>query len=91
MSIVHKNILISGKVQGVYFRASAKHEADKLGIKGFVANKPDGKVYLETEGDQVSLEQFIEWCKLGPASAEVKTVDVSNGHIKNFTDFRIMR
>lgn len=91
MSLVHKNILISGKVQGVYYRASAKHKAEELGIKGFVANKPDGKVYSEAEGDLVIVDQFIAWCKVGPASAEVTSVDVATGHLKNFTDFRIIR
>lgn len=88
---MHKNILISGKVQGVYFRASAKHKADELGLTGFVSNTPDGKVYAEAEGDHAALEQFIAWCRKGPSAAIVKSVDVTSGPLKNYAGFIIQR
>ncbi|HNU41845.1 MAG TPA: acylphosphatase, partial [Cyclobacteriaceae bacterium] len=46
---MHINILVTGTVQGVYYRASTKQKADELGIKGFVRNQPDGSVYIEAE------------------------------------------
>lgn len=90
-SLIHKNILISGKVQGVYYRATAKHVADKLGIKGIVLNKPDGTVYVEVEGLPSEVDHFIAWCRTGPPAAAVKNTTVAPGPMKDFPDFRIIR
>ncbi|KTD16112.1 acylphosphatase [Legionella jordanis] len=62
---------ISGKVQGVWFRASAQDEALKLGITGWARNLPDGRVEILACGDQQHLEQFEAWLKKGPPRAEV--------------------
>ncbi len=82
-------IKILGAVQGVGFRFSAKQEAEKLGIKGFAQNEPDGSVYIEAEGDDETLESFLDWCKRGPGLAEVKGVEVKEGRIKNYSEFSI--
>lgn len=55
----HINVTVSGRVQGVYFRASTKEVADSLGISGFVKNQPDGSVYLEAEGESEILDSFL--------------------------------
>jgi len=55
----HLNIRVSGKVQGVFFRASTKEQADQLGVKGFVRNEPNGDVYIEVEGDEEKLKIFF--------------------------------
>jgi acylphosphatase len=55
----HWNIKVTGKVQGVFFRASTKAVADQLGVKGFVKNLSDGSVYIEAEGDEFALEYFF--------------------------------
>jgi acylphosphatase len=52
---IHKNLYISGKVQGVFYRKSTKEIADKLGVKGFVQNMPDGSVYAEAEGEEADI------------------------------------
>jgi acylphosphatase len=81
------SIQVSGKVQGVYFRASAKEKADELNITGFVRNEQDGSVYIEAEGHDDSLKKFIEWCHQGPANAEVKKVVINErifGHVQTF-------
>ena len=85
----HYNITVTGKVQEVFFRASAKQMADLLGVKGFVRNEPTGDVYIETEGDEDMLTKFIQWCHHGPAKAEVKYVSVNDGEFKNFEAFEI--
>lgn len=85
----HLNIKIYGLVQGVFFRASAKEQADKLGLTGFAKNMPDGSVYIEAEGEKENLDKFIKWCHLGPMLARVEKVEVSEGSLKNFTDFTI--
>jgi len=87
----HFSIRIIGKVQGVFFRASAQDKADELGVKGFVRNEPDGSVYIEAEADESSLQQFIDWCRQGPPRARVEKVDVKEGPRTGFKMFEMMR
>lgn len=83
-------LVISGRVQGVFFRQSAKNEAEKLGITGWIRNNPDGTVEIEAQGDHVQLEEFIKWCKKGPQFANVNNLDVEwRKKQKNFEDFKI--
>ena len=63
---------ISGKVQGVWFRASAKEEAERLGIKGWAANLADGRVEIFACGEEHSLELFYAWLQRGPKLAQVR-------------------
>jgi acylphosphatase len=86
----HFNIRVSGRVQGVYFRASTKRKADDLDIKGFVRNEPDGSVYIEAEGNEIQMTQFIEWCNKGPESARVSACTVAEGAGRNFDAFQIL-
>jgi acylphosphatase len=70
------NLVILGHVQGVFFRASAHQQAQRLGLKGFVCNLNDGSVNVVAEGYQQDIEDFIGWCKLGPETARVEKVVV---------------
>lgn len=85
------SIRVSGKVQGVFYRASTKDKAEELNIKGFVRNEPDGTVYIEAEGEEENLERFITWCRQGPPLANVKDCQVNTIDKKNFTSFSIQR
>lgn len=85
----HLNFRISGRVQGVFFRHSAKRLADELELAGFAKNEPDGTLTLEAEGTQEGLEVFAEWCKTGPPGAEVKNIEVVEGSLENYTGFEI--
>jgi acylphosphatase len=67
---------IAGRVQGVYFRASALQQAQKLGLTGWVMNCPDGSVEAIAEGARPKLDELIAWCRLGPSGARVSRVDV---------------
>ncbi len=87
----HYNIMVSGKVQGVYFRASTEVKASEFGVSGFVKNERDGSVYIEAEADEDMLKHFIEWCRHGPERAQVTNCVVKEGPLKNFTGFRIER
>lgn len=87
----HFNITITGRVQGVGFRYSAYHEALDLGISGFVKNMPDGSVYIEAEGEDSTLEEFVEWCKQGPGLAYVKDIFVQEAPLSYFQGFEIRR
>ena len=90
MSIA-RQIRVAGKVQGVFFRASTKNKADELNIKGFVRNEPDGSVYIEAEGTEENINQFLAWCKQGPRMASVARCDIAEGGVKGFKDFIISR
>ena len=87
----HLCITISGKVQGVWYRASAQDRAIELGLKGFVCNLPDGRVYVEAEGDPMALQAFVDWCGQGPPMAMVAEVSATPGDWLGFTDFKIRR
>jgi acylphosphatase len=91
MEIKHFNIRVSGKVQGVFYRASAKTKADELGLKGFVRNEPNGDVYIEAEGQETLLNEFVAWCRKGPSHAQVTDVKINSAETKNFGKFEISR
>lgn len=59
-------IKVSGKVQGVFFRASTQQEVQKLGLKGWCMNLADGSVEIFAEGETTALDQFTKWCRFGP-------------------------
>lgn len=84
------SITISGRVQGVFFRANAKALASQCDLKGFVRNEGDGSVFIEAEGDEKNLETFILWCKKGPKAAEVERVEVKEGEVKGYSSFDIL-
>jgi len=66
---------ISGRVQGVSYRAYTQHEATQLGLSGWVRNCPDGRVELVAEGEQEALQQLVLWCHQGPPAAHVTYVE----------------
>lgn len=85
----HVSIKVTGRVQGVFYRASTREVAGRMGLKGFVRNEPDGAVYIEAEGDERILNEFVNWCKQGPRLAQVDHLDVQDGSWVGFTDFVI--
>jgi acylphosphatase len=87
----HLSILVSGRVQGVFFRASAKSKAEEFGITGFVQNLPDGKVYIEAEGTDETLDRFKAWCAEGPPRAQVEQVEIKEGELQNYNSFDVLR
>lgn len=87
----HLDIIITGKVQGVFFRSTSKAVADQLGIKGTARNRPDGTVFIEAEGDDFSLELFLEFCHKGSDRAVVENVSSSEAELKNYVNFEIKR
>ncbi len=72
----HAHLTITGRVQGVWFRAGTKETADSLGIKGWVRNMPDGSVEVDAIGAMDAMGQFIQWCYQGPPGAKVKSIDI---------------
>jgi len=68
------HVMISGKVQGVYFREQTKEQAAALGINGWVRNTEDGRVEAIFEGERDKVEKLVDWCHTGPPLASVKEV-----------------
>lgn len=78
MEIARIKLFITGKVQGVGYRFSAKQQAEQLGITGWVNNRPNGNVEIVAEGHQEQLNQFIIWAQNGPQFANVLNVVINN-------------
>lgn len=89
--IVHKNIRVTGKVQGVFYRASTVDTAKSLGLTGFVRNERDGSVYMEVEGEEETTSKLIEWVRKGPPHARVDDLNITDGPLISFTSFEIRR
>jgi acylphosphatase len=89
--VKHLTFIVTGKVQGVFYRASARDVALGLGLKGIVSNLPDGSVRIEVEGDQVSINKFYAWCLEGPPRAAVDKIKVSEGTMQGYADFTVDR
>lgn len=88
-----KNVLINiqGKVQNVGYRFSCMETAYKYNIKGFVRNRSDGSLSIEAEGKEEDLRKFVEWCKKGPMWARVKKFEISEGQVRNYETFEIVK
>jgi len=71
------HVVIHGFVQGVWFRASTKDEANRVGVTGWVRNAPDGSVEAVFEGPKKKVEEIVGWCHRGPSGAQVSTVDIA--------------
>jgi len=83
------SIRISGKVQGVFFRASAKEKADELGIEGLVRNEKDGTVHIEAQGEEDAIEEFLHWCRQGPPRARVDRCEIAEQGHREFDGFEV--
>lgn len=84
------HLIISGRVQGVFYRMETKHAADRIGVFGWVRNKRDGRVEAIVEGEKARVEALIQWCQKGPPAARVQNVEVSwESYQDEFTSFEI--
>jgi acylphosphatase len=85
------HVILSGRVQGVWFRASTKDKAIQLGLKGWVKNTSDGKVEAVFEGEERKVNEMISWCKVGPSLAKVTDVKVKTEEFtEEFEDFNVI-
>jgi acylphosphatase len=84
-------LVISGKVQGVYFRASAKATAEALRVTGTVKNNRQGQVEIRASGTETALKDFIAWCYEGPPGAAVSDVHIEKIEEQQFKGFSIVR
>jgi len=89
--ILHYNITVKGKVQGVWYRASAQAKANELNLSGFVKNLLNGDVYIEAEGIPENLSVLIDWCYIGSPKSKVSEVISEEGELKYFKTFEIKK
>lgn len=89
--MIRKRLFISGRVQGVYFRAHTREKAIGLGLKGWVRNLPDGRVEALIEGSEEAVKTMIEWCKTGEPPSRVEQVEViDETGPEEYCDFTIL-
>ena len=87
----HVSITVTGRVQGIGFRFSSMEAAYRCGVTGFVMNRPDRSVYIEAEGAEPGIGQFVDWCRKGPLGAKVTGLEVAEGPVVGYTGFDIRR
>ena len=84
------HLIILGKVQGVFYRASCQETAQVLGLTGWVRNLSTGEVEVVAQGEKEKIEKFIEWCKKGPSGAKVCEVKIEwQNNLNKFEQFKI--
>ena len=81
------DVRVSGRVQGVFFRAACAEQADRLGVRGWVANEPDGSVRGWFEGEPEAVEALVDWCRTGPPRARVDAVEVTETEPRDVRGF----
>jgi acylphosphatase len=84
------HVIVSGRVQGVFFRSETKYKADRQGVRGWVRNLPDGRVEAVFEGEEEAVKALVEFCRRGPPGARVTSVDSKwEGFTGEFDGFKI--
>jgi acylphosphatase len=89
--IVRRRVVVTGQVQGVWFRESCRREAQSLGVAGWVRNRGDGAVEAAFEGESAAVLAMVAWCRTGPPRAEVDHVDVVDEPPEDAVGFRVTR
>ena len=87
MKCVH--LVVSGRVQGVFFRDNTRRKAIELGLKGYAKNLPDGNVEVVAEGKEDKLKELIEFIKNGPGISRVENIQITHKEPENFKNFEI--
>lgn len=83
-------LYIDGTVQGVFFRAFIKEQAEKTNVKGFVRNLEDGRIEVFLEGDSDSVNRMIEVCKKGPKHAQIRNVEIKPERFQDLKSFKVL-
>ena len=85
---IRRRLLVSGQVQGVFYRDSCRREAEEKGITGSARNLPDGRVEVILEGTEDAVGRMIEWCRRGSDMARVDSVEVEDQEPQGESGFR---
>jgi acylphosphatase len=87
MPPVRRRLLVSGRVQGVFFRDRCRREAEAAGVAGWARNLPDGRVEVVAEGELEAVERLQRWCREGPPRARVTSVEAADEEPDGLTGF----
>ena len=88
-STIRRRVVVSGRVQGVFFRDSCRREALRWGVAGWVRNLPDGRVEAAFEGQRYGVEAMVDWCRRGPRHAHVTSVHAEDEPPQGVTGFTV--
>lgn len=83
------DVVVTGRVQGVYFRAGLREQAEALGVAGWARNEPDGSVHAHLEGAGPDLDAVVAWCRQGTPAARVAGVERTVGEVTGATSFQV--
>ena len=86
---VRRRVLVSGRVQGVWFRESCRDQAAARGVSGWVRNLSDGRVEVVLEGASADIDRMVAWCREGPPRADVRDVEVTDEPVVGEVGFRV--
>jgi acylphosphatase len=86
---VRRRVVVRGDVQGVFFRDSTRREAEQRGVSGWAENRADGAVEAVFEGPPADVDALVEFCRSGPARADVRDVEVSEEEPTGLDGFRV--
>lgn len=89
MDVMRHELVVHGKVQGVFFRKYTSAKARELRLTGYVMNLPDGRVLVEAEGSALALDALLEWCRAGPPRARVDEVKVNKVAVQSSSSFEV--
>jgi acylphosphatase len=84
-----RDVVVHGRVQGVFFRDTCRRRAHEVGVAGWVSNEPDGTVKAHFEGPADAVETMVDWARTGPGGADVAHVDVSDVAAEGLTSFEV--
>ena len=87
--VVAREVVVHGRVQGVFFRESCRREADRRSLTGWVSNEPDGSVRAWFEGPKPEVDAMCEWCRHGPPTARVTRVELINRQPGGLSEFDV--
>jgi acylphosphatase len=87
--VIRRRVIVRGEVQGVGFRYTARLEAQRIGVSGWVTNRRDGAVEAEIEGDEASVRAMLDWLAQGPPGAVVQGTEVAEAEPTGERGFRI--
>jgi acylphosphatase len=87
--VIRRRAVVHGRVQGVFFRDTARRHADSRGVSGWISNRPDGTVEAVFEGESDAVESMVRFCREGPRGATVERVDVTEEEPEGLSGFAI--
>jgi acylphosphatase len=88
--MIRRRLIVSGRVQGVFYRDTCRSTARSAGVAGFARNLPDGRVEVIVEGEHDAVDKVVEWCRRGTPGSTVEAVEVSEEEPVGETSFRIL-